>query len=302
MGIWALVAHEVEEVDIVEALCRRDEDCFAMGLTAARLLGFPVPSTLNEQVVIAPARPRRVLGSVVRRPEGRRVDARIHLATFAGTRHGTALVRWSRSGAEQFQMRSRPAVRLTSRVRTLLDLAGLLDEDDLVAIGDHLVRRPRAVFEGRDEPFMTVEELRDEAAAFHGRGARTLRSAVAKVRVGSDSPAETRLRLALMAAGLPEPQANVRASASVPGGGQAIDLGEPDLHWPVWRVALEHEGPSHLGPEQLRKDIARGERRSRAGWIEVRTTSEDLERGCRRAVARVRDALQRQGWDPGSPQ
>lgn len=214
-GIWARVGHQVEEVDIVEALCRRDEDCFAMGLTAARLWGIPVPGVLSEQVISSPGRPRRARGRSVRRPGDRSVDARIHLADRAGTRHGTALVRWSRSEADPVRLGSRPAVRLTSRVRTLLDLAGLLREDALVAIRDHLVRRPRPVFEGRAEPFASVEEIRSAADAFHGRGARTLRSAMAKVRVGSDSPAETWLRLALVADGLPEPLANARASGTV---------------------------------------------------------------------------------------
>ncbi|WP_460475589.1 hypothetical protein [Brachybacterium huguangmaarense] len=123
-------------------------------------------------------------------------------------------------------------------------------------------------------------------------GARVLREALALVRVGSDSPAESRLRLALAPAGLPEPLANVPAAES------GTALGVPDLHWPEWRVCLEHEGPHHLRPAQLARDIARAERRHRHGWIEVRTTSADLREGCARAVARAREALLRQGWRP----
>ena len=116
--------------------------------------------------------------------------------------------------------------------------------------------------------------------------------------MSSDSPPETALRLAVVRAGLPAPLANVRVE-QVQSEGTVLDLGEPDLHWPQWRVALEHEGPTHLDRNQVPKDIARGERRRDAGWIEVRTTFADLPHGCRSAVARVRRALESQGWRPG---
>ena len=175
-----------------------------------------------------------------------------------------------------------PAVQVTSRIRTLIDLSGVLRLEGLVAIGDHLVRQPRPEYEGRSVPYARLEEL--------------LEAAVAQVRRDSDSPAETTLRLAPVRAGLPEPLANVRPVGGVDRLGARIDLGQPDLHWATWRVALEHDGPTHLTPQQQARDIARGERRARAGWVEVRTTAEDLQYGCRKAVDQVRDALLRQGW------
>lgn len=145
---------------------------------------------------------------------------------------------------------------------------------------------------------MTIEELTDEANRFTGRGAPTAGAAISQVRVGSDSPAETRLRLAFLRTGLPEPLVNARARQECESGSGSIDLGEPDLHWSQWRVAVEHEGPTHLDAEQLPKDIARGDRRRKAGWIEVRTTAKDLRFACRSAIHRTRDALLRQGWTP----
>src|SRR5699024_8356979 len=82
--------------------------------------------------------------------------------------------------------------------------------------------------------------------------------------------------------------------AVAPGDG-LIDLGEPDLQWPQWRVVLEHEGPSHLRPEQLARDIERTERRRDAGWLEVRTTARDLRHECRSAIVRTRAALASRG-------
>lgn len=299
-GLWARVGQSVTEADIVAALCRRDDEVFAMGLTAARLWGIPLPGILDEGVVSAPVAPRRVKGKLVYRPRGRSVDRRIHLAApgARSPRQGTALVRWSHLDVEPVPLEAMPTVRITTRLRTLLDLAGLLRPEALVAIGDHLVRRPRPEFEKRSVPFATVAELEEAAERFRGRGALKLREAVSRVRVSADSPAETRLRLAVVAAGLPEPLANERAMAATDEAGRSLDLGEPDLHWPRWRVILEHEGPNHLSAEQQARDIKRGERRTRAGWIEVRTTAGDLENGCRKGVARARDALRRHGWAP----
>lgn len=299
-GLWALGERPITEADIVAALCRRDRDAFAAGLTAARLWGVPLPGVLADEVVSAPATSRRDHGRSVHRPRGRTVDIRIHLASPAAPRRGTALVRWSRLEATPVSLEKGPTVRVTSRIRTLLDLSGVLRHEALVAIGDHLVRHPRQEFERRSKPYASLEELLEAAGAFHGRGARRLRAAVTQMRLGSDSPAETRLRLALVKAGLPEPLANERPVGGVDRLGTEIDLGQPDLHWPRWRVAVEHDRPTHLTPEQQAKDIARGERRSRAGWVEVRTMAEDLQYGCRKAVNRVRDALLRQGWTPSA--
>lgn len=296
--LWARTDGTVTERDIVAALCRRDRHVFAAGLTAARLWGFPLPGSLGRDVVAAPSSPRRVDGRWVYRPGGRAVDTRIHMGTSGTLRRESALVRWSRLSVDHLRLGGEPGVRLTSRIRTLLDLAGILGQDDLVIIGDHLVRMPRPALEGRADPHATVDELAEIAGHFHGRGAGSLREAMAQARVSSDSPAETRLRLAVVRAGLPEPLVNVRAVVNSGEGRELVDLGEPDLHWPRWRVALEHEGPRHLRAEQLPRDIARAERREKAGWIEVRTTAGDLGAGCRKGVARVRDALLRQGWQP----
>lgn len=60
-------------------------------------------------------------------------------------------------------------VALTSRLKTWLDLAYLLPVIDLVVIGDHLVRFPRAVFEGRDGPFATTAELTEIIKSHRGK-------------------------------------------------------------------------------------------------------------------------------------
>ncbi|WP_270407902.1 hypothetical protein [Brachybacterium paraconglomeratum] len=116
--------------------------------------------------------------------------------------------------------------------------------------------------------------------------------------MSSDSPPETALRLAMVAAGLPEPRATAPAH-QVLAGGEVVELGEPDLHWPQWKLALEHEGPSHLDRRQQDRDIDRGDRRRDAGWVELRTTAKDLRDGCAPSVAKVRRELLRSGWRSG---
>lgn len=302
-GLWVRGDRVLSEREIVAALCRRDPAVFAMGLTAARLLGFPVPGVFAQEVVAAPEQKHRARGRSSHGSGRGGIDLRIHLGTGRSRRRDTALLRWSLRAADILDqdlvsLQGAPTVRTTSRIRTFLDLGNVLARDALVAVGDHLVRQPRPRYEGRDTPFATIAELTEAVTGHRGRGARRLREAVALVRMSSDSPPETALRLAVVRAGLPAPLANVRVE-QVQSEGTVLDLGEPDLHWPQWRVALEHEGPTHLDRNQVPKDIARGERRRDAGWIEVRTTFADLPHGCRSAVARVRRALESQGWRPG---
>lgn len=300
-GPWARRDRVLTEREIVAALCRKDPRAFAAGLTAARLWGLPLPGALNEPVTAVQRLPLTVDGRVAHRAGAGVVDARIHMARPSTQRRETALLRWSRVGGDTVGLldaRDGPAVRLMTRLRTFLSLGSVLETGDLVALGDHLVRRPRPELEGRSLPHSTIAELTVAVERYAGRGARRLRQAVSQVRMSSDSPPETALRLAMVASGLPEPLANAPAR-QVFEEERGLDLGEPDLQWPQWRVALEHDGPTHLDRRQQEKDISRGDRRLEAGWVELRTTAADLRFGCRSAVRRVRRELQRSGWGPG---
>lgn len=261
---------EPTEADVIAAYCGADPRIAACGPSAARLWGLPLPRALETW---APGDP-------------------VHLTTSSSRRRSGPMVIWHDLALGPGDVRSGERVRATGPARTFLDMAALLDHDSLVIIGDALVRRPRPRLEGRSDPWTTLDELRAAAGAFRGRGARRAREALRDVRMSADSPPETRLRLACIRDGLPEPVAN---GAVVVGG---VDLGEPDLHWPQWRVCGEHEGPRHRTPEQQARDIRRTERRARFGWVEVLTTSGDLRDQCRTAVRRYTEALLRQGWRP----
>ncbi|WP_152351378.1 hypothetical protein [Brachybacterium subflavum] len=213
----------------------------------------------------------------------------VHLSTETA-RRSTARVRWHECTHARAETASVDGMRLTSRVRTWCDLAADLTVDELVMVADHLVRHPRPRFEGRTRPHATPRELETAIERWGRPWSAKLREALALSRVGSDSGAETALRLGLERAGLPEPGLNIAIWDG------DIWLGEPDLHWEAWKVCVEHEGPRHLDREQQAKDIRRTERRTDAGWIEVRTTATDLHHGAARAAHRVASALHRHGW------
>ncbi len=268
-GIYVHAAATPTEEDVIAAYCRADSHAAACGFSAARLWRLPLPAPFDTWV------------------PGQRVE-------MAGSSHRrtTESVSWRHLELSKADLVTGVRLRATSPARTLLDIAPLLAHDDLVAVGDALVRCPRLAFEGRSEPWATIPSLAEAAASFRGRGARAVREALADVRMSADSRPETFLRLASVRAGLPEPLAN--AEIRVDG----ISLGTPDLQWPELRVCGEHEGPRHRTPEQQERDIRRAELRRRHGWVEVLTTAVDLRDGCTRAVRRYREELVRRGWEP----
>lgn len=102
-------------------------------------------------------------------------------------------------------------VPCTSLERTWEDLASLMPRgpaDPLVIAGDALVDRPWVEAEQRRGPARTTVDALHAALSRAGcfKGVRVARLALGLVRVGADSPPETELRLALLDAGLPEPE------------------------------------------------------------------------------------------------
>ena len=182
---------------------------------------------------------------------------------------------------------------ITSRVRTWLDCSRKMSIEELTVVADHLLRIPRPEFEGRSEPYATMEDLEEMLDRHKGTpGIRKARVALERARVGSDSAQETKLRLALEDASLPEPLLNVR---TVLGAGV---VRQPDLSYPERKVAVEYDGEGHSEAGQVVRDIARDEDFSRAGWLLVRISKRHMERDARPAVGKVHSALLSRGWSP----
>jgi hypothetical protein len=152
---------------------------------------------------------------------------------------------------------------------------------DLVVLVDSLVHAE----------VTTPEQLRAAADRWHGHGARLARRAMRLVRSGAESPMETRLRLLVVLAGLPEPVVQLRLVGE--GADASIRL---DLAYPAWRVAVEYDGRQHAdSPAQWRRDIVRREVLDRLGWRLVVVLADGLHVDPATTLERVVQALRDQG-------
>ncbi|GAB2542050.1 hypothetical protein [Brachybacterium huguangmaarense] len=292
-GIHRRLDRPLTEAAIAAALCRADPRVVVSHATAARLQGLPTPSHWPAQADVPAgtrATPIDATGAAGAPAPSVPIDVTLPPGS---SRRRSPLMRVRTSTVPPRHVDRIAGVRVTSRVRIVLDLAPSVPEAWLVVLADHLVRRPRERFEQRTEPYATLNELRDGARAMGSRrGAATMRRALERARVGSDSPQETALRLALIGAGLPEPVLNVAIADA-----RGDRVAGPDLQWPRFRVAAEYEGPHHRTREQLDRDIDRADAMRRAGWVEVRVTARDAREGWWAAIQRVRRALQERGWE-----
>jgi hypothetical protein len=244
-----------------------DESVLSLG-SAARLWSTPLPGRLEDDWRIHLARRRGFS-----RP--RRVNVVGHVLTFFPD-----------------EVVELDGVRLTSPARTWLDLSSVLGVDELVVAGDSLVCGHGPEFPVPHEALCSMAELQAMVARHRGsRGVRKARAAVELIRVGADSPPETRLRLALIRAGLPEPALN-----EVVWGAAGTPVLWPDAAYPEWRIALQYEGAHHNGQDQYLRDIRRADTAALSGWLEVRVSRLDLADEYPAAVSKVRAALESRGW------
>jgi hypothetical protein len=231
---------------------------WAMCHTAAAVYDVPVPDSPGTHVGLPPGctRPRGVAGLVAHRHS---------------TRPATRVVR----GRE-----------VATPEDTFLQLAAYLDLVDLVIVGDRLVRLG----------WTTCPRLVDTARSSHRRCSRHARRAAALVRARVDSPMETRVRLLVLLAGLPEP-ATGRMAYDGAGGWIAT----PDLSYPAQRIAIEYDGADHTKPRQRHRDNRRRESYEREGWRLIVVTSIDVYTFPAQLLVRVWTSL-RERRHPGVPE
>ncbi len=166
-------------------------------------------------------------------------------------------------------------LRVTSMERTWLDLATQLSLDELVVAGDQLVSEHQRNFGRRRLPKVPLQEL---SAYIGGKSATAglarARRALKLLRVGVDSPPETRLRLILQRWGLPE---------FVPNTPILDETGDPqiwaDLGNALFRICIEYEGAHHLTTAQQGRDHERDYTTAQLGWIQVKINKADMRAG-----------------------
>lgn len=187
-------------------------------------------------------------------------------------------------------------IPIATPAATWASLAARLSIDDLVGIGDAIVRIPRIPGPyGRvtARPLATFEELDAVIAAGRRPGIRALREARALIRIGASSPKESALRLILTAGSyLPTPELDY----DVYDDGRF--LGCSELAYPQYRVAVEYEGDYHRTDQQRwRRDIDKYQAYAAAGWRVAQVTADHL-RAPHETVSRVRGVLRQAGWRP----
>jgi len=204
------------EVRVEAALQVFGQDAFASHTSAARWLRIPIPIPIpihaTEHVTVRSLGQRR-----------RREGIRAHV----------------RSDARSIVVRG---LRVSAIDQLFIELAGMLSLVDLVVVGDCVVRHG----------WITREQLCAGCALAGGAAAGMhARAATGFVRSDVDSPMETRLRMLMVLAGLPEPVVNLTI--------RDVD-GEPirrfALSWPSIRVIAEYDGRLHIQREsQWNQDL-----------------------------------------------
>jgi very-short-patch-repair endonuclease len=162
---------------------------------------------------------------------------------------------------------------VTSPARTLIDLAGVVEED----------RLEQAVAEAL-QGSVTTDGLRQQLARSNGRrGAKALRALLDRqsAPAHTKSDAELRMLSLLRRSGLPEPEVNVWV------GGYLVDS-----HWPDQRVVAEFDGYAfHSDFRSFRRDRERSNTLQLMGITVLRFTWHDLTKRPSALVARLRRVL-----------
>jgi len=181
---------------------------------------------------------------------------------------------------------TRSGVPTCPPVQVFLDLAAEgIDLVDLVAVGDALVHASA----------VTPDELVDAAATWVGAGCRLARRAARWVRVGVDSVMESRLRMLIVLAGLPEPTV-----AHVIRREDGTWLHRIDLAYVGLLIAIEYDGRQHAeNTRQWNKDIRRREDLENRGWRVIVVTAEGVYGAPEETLERIRRILRDRGESVG---
>lgn len=180
----------------------------------------------------------------------------------------------------------RSGVPVSPAVDVFIDLASVgLGLIDLVTAGDALVRAGA----------VTVDELVDAAARCHGAGCRLARRAARYVRENVDSVMESRLRMLVVLAGLPEPEIG-HVIRRVDGSW----LYRLDLCYRGLLIGIEYDGRQHAdNSTQWKKDIRRREELEHRGWRIIVITADGIFDDPQDTLDRIRRVLVDRGETAG---
>lgn len=255
--------------EAARALSEATPGAWISHVTAARIQSFLLPAWLSDSNELHLSKPTALPGARRRGICGHRVIVKPGEVELAD------------------------GIWVSTKARTWLDMARQLPLTDLVAVGDGLIRIPRPELEGREGAYSTVEELRGLVARHPNlQGVVRARQALDLMRVGSDSAPETFLRLAMLDAGLPEPELQI---ALRPGDARSPSA---DLGFRRRRVAIQYDGGHHLLEPQRLSDRRRDKAFEAAGWTVVIIDKADQEDDYAPAIKKIKRALRSSTVDP----
>jgi hypothetical protein len=165
-------------------------------------------------------------------------------------------------------------VPVSSPLRTAWDLAALEPVGTAVAALDAMVRAGS----------VSLDALTTRVVGSAGEwGITRVRRALGLVDPRAESPPESKVRVALVLAGLtPVPQFHVLHRGEF--------LAKVDFAWPEAKLVVEYEGAHHFDAERIIEDDRRYAALTAAGWRVIRLHAPDL-RNLDDVVQQIRDAL-----------
>ena len=190
------------------------------------------------------------------------IDVTIPTGCGVSARSGVSVHRARLRDGDVVERRGMPA---TSVLRTLLDLCRRSPLMEAMVAVDTSLRKG----------LLDLAELRAQPGL--GRAAEL-------AEPKAESAMETRLRLLLVLAGLPRPEAQVPLHDA-----NGRFVGRPDLYYRTHRLGLEYDGGTHRN--SLVQDDRRQNRLLSAGYRLLRFTAADVHRAPDSVVAQVRGAL-----------
>ena len=193
-----------------------------------------------------------------------------------------------------FELPGMSGLRLSAPARIWRELAPMCTVSELVALGDSLAREPYFWAEQRIEPYTSIEKLItavEQAGAF--RGKRAAVQALPLIRIGADSAKESAFRLALLRAGLPEPELQILLDPTEPRSRRG------DMGYRRWKLVIQYDGASHYTARRHRSDQRRDNEWVADGWLTLRINVQDDRDGFVTAVGQVGAALRSRGYPRG---
>ncbi len=252
-AVWVRRDAVDDDTRIRAALLLHPPDAVASHFSAARVLRLPVPEHLFEHVTVFDPADRRWRPEI--KPHVTKRPRRV--VTVRG-------------------------IRTTDPITTFIQLAGSLPLVELVVLGDALVKKYRVA------PGTLVAACRDSDDYYAGAALR----AGLYVRRGVDSPMESRLRMLIVLAGLPEPKVDVRLMNDDGTWRRRFDLCYPEL-----RLIVEYDGRHHAADShQWLSDLDRREELDDEEYRIVVVTAHGIYVDPARTLERIRRQLKRRGW------